>query len=426
MIALTLLAVLVLVALMIRAGSQRSTERTAVPAPAEPSASLPLVAEALGYVGAVLTVVGLLLVVSRFWPDMSTAGRLALTGSGAAVLTAAGAAVPGSASGTLARLRAVTWTAATAVAGLFAGIVAGDALEATDLVTACTVAATVAVVAGGFWAWRSHLLHQLVALGAAVVVVATGVDLVASHAVGGLATWAAGAALVVAGLTRRTERPAVTEVVGSLAAIFGAALTASDWTGAALLLMPATAAAMLALALVPGVAPDRVDETVLTVFGVVAAVQGVPGAIGYFAEQAAGVTGIVVWIIGGALLAIGMRRLVRVPTAVEAVGGLTMIGGAALTGVQWSWLAPLFGIATALGLLALGALPGHLDLSILGSLGLVVNVPWAVGRFFPGEGRVPLLIMVAGVLIVASAVLLARSGDRFHHGAGPGPVSPAH
>ncbi len=34
---------------------------------------------------------------------------------------------------------------------------------------------------------------------------------------------------------------------------------------------------------------------------------------------------------------------------------------------------------------------------MLGTLGLLVHVPWAIGRYFPGEGRVPLLIMVAGV-----------------------------
>jgi hypothetical protein len=49
-------------------------------------------------------------------------------------------------------------------------------------------------------------------------------------------------------------------------------------------------------------------------------------------------------------------------------------------------------------------------LSLFGSIGLLVNVPWAIARFFPGQGRAPLLIMVSGVLIVLIAVMMARSG----------------
>ena len=40
-------------------------------------------------------------------------------------------------------------------------------------------------------------------------------------------------------------------------------------------------------------------------------------------------------------------------------------------------------------------------------------MPWALSWFFPGEGRVPLLISVSGVLLIAVAVLMARLGHRF-------------
>ena len=81
-------------------------------------------------------------------------------------------------------------------------------------------------------------------------------------------------------------------------------------------------------------------------------------------------------------------------------------------GLGW-WV--LFGIATAGGLIALGMLPRQVLLSVLGSVGLLVNVPWAIGHFFPGEGRAPLLIMVTGGLIIAIAVLLTRSSGRLRH-----------
>ncbi len=109
----------------------------------------------------------------------------------------------------------------------------------------------------------------------------------------------------------------------------------------------------------------------------------------------------------------GARRLLRAPIVAEIVGGLALIGGAALTATQWPAFAPLFGLATALTLLVIGTRPGRVLYSLLGSLGLLINVPWAIARFFPGEGRAPLLILVSGALIIAVAVMLARQGDRF-------------
>jgi cation transporter-like permease len=108
----------------------------------------------------------------------------------------------------------------------------------------------------------------------------------------------------------------------------------------------------------------------------------------------------------------GARQLLRVPIVVETIGGLGLIGGAALTGTEWPNFAPLFGLGTALTLLLIGTLPGRVLYSLLGSLGLLINVPWAISRFFPGKGRAPLLILVSGVLIVIVAVLLARQSDR--------------
>jgi hypothetical protein len=119
------------------------------------------------------------------------------------------------------------------------------------------------------------------------------------------------------------------------------------------------------------------------------------------------------WVIGSALLFVGSRGRVRLAHVATAFGAAALIGGAALTGVQWQAFAPLFGIVTAIGLVGLGMLPGQVLLSVFGSLGLLVNVPWAIGHFFPGEGRAPLLIMVSGVLILGAAVLLSRMGGRF-------------
>ena len=91
---------------------------------------------------------------------------------------------------------------------------------------------------------------------------------------------------------------------------------------------------------------------------------------------------------------------------VEIAGGLLIVAGAAVTAMQSEDFGTVFGLLTAVALLAVGTMPDRVLLSLAGSLGLLVNVPWSINHFFPGEGRAPLLILVSGVVIVAVAVLL--------------------
>jgi hypothetical protein len=104
---------------------------------------------------------------------------------------------------------------------------------------------------------------------------------------------------------------------------------------------------------------------------------------------------------------------VHLPSILQTAGGGAIVGGVALTGTRSVGVATIAGLCAGAGLVALGMLPGHVLLSLVGSLGLMINVPWAIGWFFPGQGRAPLLVFVSGVLIVVVAVLLSRMGGRF-------------
>jgi hypothetical protein len=170
--------------------------------------------------------------------------------------------------------------------------------------------------------------------------------------------------------------------------------------------------AILALAVGPSPG-DRADRTLAAVIGGMLLFQSLPAAIGYFAQEAGLATGLVVWAGGAVLLALGYRHLVRGAVVVQLGGGAALLVGAAVTGVQWPTFAPVFGLATALALLALGTLPRGILFSLFGAVGLLANVPWAITRFFPGESRAPLLILASGAVIIGAAVLLGRSGDRF-------------
>jgi hypothetical protein len=267
---------------------------------------------------------------------------------------------------------------------------------------------------GLLWWWRERPLQQLVCVGGVVVFVGACVAQVATAGAVGMAVWMVGAALVVAGLRRWTPLPMLTETVGAGSVVVGALITTNDWTAFGLLLAVATAFALLALAAVPGLVVERADRRLLAIVGAVALLQGVPSAIGYFAREAGAATGLVVWAVGAALLLLAARTSIRRPEIATALGSIAIIGGAALTGAQWPGFAPIFGIVSALALVALGMLPGQVLLSVFGSLGLLINVPWAIGYFFPGEGRAPLLILISGALILGVAVLLTRERGRFH------------
>ncbi|MEX1106749.1 MAG: hypothetical protein WEB78_11160 [Ilumatobacteraceae bacterium] len=373
---------------------------------------IPAAAEALGYLGGILAAVGLTLAIAQWWDEMLTVTRLLVTATAAVALIVAGLFVPEQNDPALARLRWFLWLLATAAAGAFGAVLAVDAFDSdrSDRV-ALTIAGFVLAVGGALWAWRERPLQQFTTLVAFTVTTGTLVGMVTTRPAAGVAVWVVGVGFVVAGLRALTPLPLITVVVGAATAVVGAVITMPDEIGPGLLFVVATAIAVMTLAVSPRI-DDLVMQRLLGAVGVLTLLQSVPATLGHFATDAGIVTGLVVWAAGVALLVVGRRDVVRVPLLVMIAGGVLVLGGAALTGVQSVAFATVFGLVTAVALVALGMLPGHVLLSVFGSLGLLVNVPWAIAHFFPGEGRVPLLITVSGVLIIAVAVLLARSGKR--------------
>ncbi len=397
-----------------QAASRTAPTEPAPPSPAPGRRRVPVVAEALGYLGGILAMVGLGLVVAQYWPDMALAGRSALSGAGAIGFLVAGALVHEEADPALARLRGFLWLAATAATTLFAGVLATDGFGTVGTKTVLLVCSGVVVLESGLlWWWRERPLQQLACLGGLVVFAGAAVAESSSSGPVGLTVWLLGAAFVFLGLRRHTPMPLLTEAMGALTVVVGAVITSSDWPAFGLELGVATAGALLAVAVVRELPTTRADQMLAGTIGAVAMLQAGASTLVYFGHDAAVVTGLATWIVGAGLLLVGARRLVRLGLVVEVFGGLALLGGAALTGIQVPAFASIFGIVTAIGLVALGMLPRQVLLSLFGAVGLLANVPWAISVLFPGEGRAPLLIMVSGLLIVAVAVLLTRMGGRF-------------
>jgi hypothetical protein len=371
-----------------------------------------LVVEALGYLGGVLAIVGMVLLVARYWDDIPLAGRLGLSGGLAVALFAAGWFVPEDSEPALRRMKWFVWLLSSAATAVFGGVLGWE--WSPDSVKVPLVGAVaVALHDGALWWRRERPLQQFTFLAATSVAVGTATSIVAPDGVAGLVLWGTGAVMLLLALRELVPLAPLSLVVGAVTAVVGAIVTTSDWQAFGLLFMTATAATLVALAAAHGLVDDWVQQRLLTIVGGVATLQALPGTIGYFAEQAGVATGAVVWSIGAGLVVIGGRPVLRQPQVATIAGGAALVGGAALTGTQWERVGPLFGIATAIGLIALGMLPGRLLLSLFGCLGLLISVPWAIVEWFPGEGRAPLLILVSGALILAVAAFLARMGDRF-------------
>src|SRR5262249_55251307 len=121
-----------------------------------------LVAEALGYLGGVIVLVGLGLVFSLSWDRLSTAGRLGVAIGTSVAFVVAGTLIPVrrlGATGT--RLRAVLWAAATIGAAASLGLLGHDVFkwDMTETMLLWTVGA--AVLSAVLWAFNRHLLQHL-------------------------------------------------------------------------------------------------------------------------------------------------------------------------------------------------------------------------------------------------------------------------
>lgn len=391
-----------------------TTPALVLPRALEPGRRVPAAAEALGYFGGLLAIIGIVLLVTRYWPDLGLGGRLGISAGGAVVLHGAGLAAPEAADPAFARMRWFLWLVASAAAAVAGGVVVHDGVGSDAGATITLVGATAVAVHGvvARW-WQERPVQQLTFFAAIATGVGAFVHGVADRAVVGSAVWVVGAAFLALGLTRRVPLAAVTEVVGSIAVVVGAVVLADDLRAYGPPFTILTAVALLALSVAPMFDLEIGDRVATLPPAVVALTFGVPTTLGYYAERGGIATGAVTWSIGVGLIVLAASGRVRAAPLVEAAGAAATVGGAALTGAQVTGFGPIVGLLTAVALVAAGTRPGRVLLSLFGSIGLLVNVPWAIGHFFPGEGRAPLLIAVSGALIVAVAALLARMSDRF-------------
>lgn len=394
-----------------------------------PSRRVPVVAEALGYLGGILGIVGLVMLIARYWQDMAGGVRLAVALIGLALAAAAGALVRVDGEAALLRLRWFLWLVATAAAGVAGGVIVHDLMgrdaARQESQVALGVALAVTFVSAGLWALRERPVQQATMLGGAAVAIGCAATQWWSNGPSGLLVAAFGVMVIIVWLWLSVPSEAVGLPVGAIVTVAGAGMATDEWMGAgSILLVVSASACVVTGALIAhrrgesvggtGLA-DRLRSagpTGLVIVGSVAMLQAVPMATVHFADDAAIATGSALWCSGAVLLVLVDRLHLRYSVLVGAVGGLGLIVGPAVTAGDSTAFATMAGLATALGAVVLGTMPGRVLLLLVGSVGLLVYVPWSIAHFFPGEDRAPLLIAASGVVIVAVAVLVARSASR--------------
>lgn len=384
-------------------------------APPKPPRRVPAVAEALGYLGGILGVVGLVLLVGSYWEDMNRVAKVAITGGASVLFVIGGLFVPEKEDETFTRLKWFLWLAATAFATTCGGVVANEYITSDD-VTRVVVGASIGgtVLSFALWSWRARPFQQLTALSGLAVVLGSSIAEFTDMGPVGSAVWGLAVAYLVLGLSQLTPIPELTVLVGAVAVIVGPMIASAEWKGPGLLVATSSAVALISAGMLKRFVHHRASYVALATVGFVGLLQSTLGmTIAHFAKHGGVATGLTVSAVGAISIIACDYRLLRQPIAMTCLGALATVLGLAITGVQSVAFATIGGLVVSVGLLALGSLPQHAVLSIFGSLGLLIYVPWSIGHFFPGDVSAPLLLFISGVLIVAIAVLLSRMGGRF-------------
>jgi hypothetical protein len=270
------------------------------------------------------------------------------------------------------------------------------------------VALSVGLQSGLMWAGRDRPVNLAVHLVAWPVAIGA----ISAHLVSttwqGLAIWSVGAIGIWLGLFRVRRWSVLWALIGGGSALVGAAFVASRNEGIGLGIALATALGLLALGMIRGVVEEPGPRIGISILGAVATLQLAPTSIGYFSDQSGVLTGAVVWVVGGAIFFAAVGQLLWAPRLCEVIGAAAMVVGAAVIATQATALALGLGLVTSLILIGVGTRPERTSSSLVGVGGLLIFVPWTLSHFFPGEGRVPVLVTVTGIVILAVAIHLLR------------------
>lgn len=210
---------------------------------------IPLLTEAVGYMGAVLLLAGVGTAIGQEWEDLAHGTRLVLLAGTAAFFLGVGLVTRRSAEPAFMRLTSVVWVIGTAamaaaLAELFVGFV-----ETADETTFLVVAAATTAVAALLYAVHPTVLqHLALYVGVLMTSIAVGVRIDPDYPawVGGVTAWTIGVAWLVLGATDRLSPSWVAMPIGVITALIAPTAILEDSFGAMYAVGIATAAGVMA------------------------------------------------------------------------------------------------------------------------------------------------------------------------------------
>ena len=380
---------------------------------------MPLVAEALGYLGGAFAAVGVILLVARYWPDLATGWRIGIPAAVAVAGVVGGALLDEQTNDALRRLRWTLWLVGTAAIGTAGGVAMYDALAPIPLYgwndghrVVFGAASLVAVLSGLLWAGRPRPLQQTTFLGGVMFAVGSATNEWWDISVVGAVTWFLGVSMLLIAQRQIGTYPVITAVIGAGAMMAGSLMMIDQMATAGALLLVVTSMVLIRLGQQPLSTTNSDLVPAFLMAGVLSLVVTVPASLVQFGGDDGLIAGLLTWLIGIGSYWLGERRDMRAPEVLLAIGGAAIIAGPAIVAIESTNVGTLLGLASAVVCMAVGATPGRVALSFTGAGSLLIYVPWSIAHFFPGEGRAPLIIAASGVLIVGIALFIARSAKR--------------
>jgi Predicted membrane protein (DUF2157) len=120
--------------------------------------------------------------------------------------------------------------------------------------------------------------------------------------------------------------------------------------------------------------------------------------------------GLVLWVMSAVWGAAAWRKYITPETAGLAASGAGVLAGASLA--MDTAAGVVLALATVAGLLAAGVILRRVLLLALGAAGVIWVVPHAVSRYLAGSAAAPFAVAMAGLVLAAIAVWLARTRTR--------------
>jgi Predicted membrane protein (DUF2157) len=266
-----------------------------------PKQRIPLIAEALGYLGAALVLSAALALAAQLWSELHVAVRVVVLLAVTALLLIAGWSIRNSVEPVFRRLASFLWLAAVAGAGFLADVVATDALD-IETGFPITIGAAMTALAASLW-FQRRTAPQLVGVFAGIAFLIAGIsDVLGGDDAFGILLWVVG---VIALISARLDLISPERTAYALSSI--AVLVGAQW--AAFELFSDTQGWGLALGLASALALQGVSvvwhSLVLLAFGSAGVLMFLPQIVDeYFGDAIGGTTALLV--SGVALLAVAL------------------------------------------------------------------------------------------------------------------------